>query len=196
MGKRVLCAWPGTVLLAGAALPLLRSGRRAEAPAAATQRRAPLPVGRPNPAGRQILARMLAVLGLAMLATGGPAVQASPAPSPDSGALPGGKLICTYLERRISFRPGEATQASRSFSNMGSLQLSDGRYVAGSGDQGRFQRRGDRIEFVSGTWAGALGRLEAGEKGEPMVVFRIEENRRPNGKALVDPDTTRCAEVR
>lgn len=121
---------------------------------------------------------------------------AGAAPAGGVGGLPAYKLICFYTDLKISFRPGEATQSSLSFSNMGSLQFSGGAYVAGSGGRGSFVRSGNQVRFTSGTWAGAVGTLETDRSGEPAVVFRIEENRRPNGVHIIDPYTTRCSASR
>lgn len=129
--------------------------------------------------------------------TGRIALGTPSAAAPDAGSLPTGKLTCAYNDRRLAAGFGETTQYSVAFSNMVSLTLNPaGTYVAGSGGGGRFVRSGDRIRLTTGTWAGAVGVLEPDRSGAPAVVFRLDENRRPNGVHIVDPQTTRCTKAR
>ncbi|MGB3809902.1 MAG: hypothetical protein WA943_07370 [Parvibaculum sp.] len=113
-----------------------------------------------------------------------------------TGVLPKVKLTCAYQDRKIGVGLGKPTEYSLAYSNMVSLVVSpSGKYTAGKSG-GQFTRDGDKIRLTSGTWAGAVGTLEADRSGRPAVVFHIEENRRPDGVHIVDPYTTRCTQAR
>lgn len=118
------------------------------------------------------------------------------AAAPAAGALPTARLLCGYRERIGGNVAGEIATYENRPSLMGFLQLSaDGTYRTQQGT-GRFTREGAAIRLVSGPWAGALGRLEPDNSGEPAVYFERDDNRRADGTPIVDPWRTFCVSQR
>lgn len=121
---------------------------------------------------------------------------AKAAVAPAAGALPTARLLCGYRERIGGVVAGEIATYENRPSLMGFLQLSaDGTYRTQQGT-GRFTREGAAIRLASGPWAGALGRLEPDNSGEPAVYFERDDNRRADGTPIVDPWRTFCVRQR
>lgn len=79
---------------------------------------------------------------------------------------------------------------------MGFLQLSASAAYRTQQGTGRFTREGAAIRPSPGPWAGAFGRLEPDNRGEPAVYFEREDNRRADGTPIVDPYRTFCVSQR
>jgi hypothetical protein len=119
-----------------------------------------------------------------------------PVAAPAAGRLPTAKLACGYMERVGGVVAGDLGTREWRPSALGTLTLSPGGgYVARNG-AGRYVREGAAVRLVSGPWAGALGRLEPDDSGEPAVYFELDDNRRPDGTYRVDPWRTFCARQR
>ena len=121
--------------------------------------------------------------------------QASAAAAP-AGVLPVGKLTCAWWETRVTYQAGELNGRELRFSNMATLTLLPGGTYRTANTSGTFVREGARIRLTSGAFSGAVGQLRADRSGEPAVYFERDENRRPNGVHIVDPDTTACTKAR
>lgn len=112
------------------------------------------------------------------------------------GALPTSKLTCAWWDTRVTFKAGEVNSRELRFSNMGTLTLSaNGTYRTAS-SSGTFTREGGGVRLKTGAFAGALGQLRPDRSGQPAVYFEREENKRPNGVHIVDPNTTACTVAR
>ena len=118
------------------------------------------------------------------------------AKAPATGVLPTAKLTCAWMERVGGNVAGSLPNYELRFSNMGTLTLgADGTYRTAS-SQGRYVREAGRIRLTSGQFAGAVGRLQPDKSGRPGVFFERDENKRPNGVHIVDPQRTSCTVAR
>src|SRR5690606_24737052 len=116
--------------------------------------------------------------------------------SPPAGALPTPRLLWGCRERnggngaggRAHYVPRPSLSSCLQLSAVGTSRTQQG--------AGRFSREGAAIRLASGPWAGALGRLEPDDSGEPAVYFEREDNRRADGTPIVDPYRTFCVSQR
>lgn len=123
---------------------------------------------------------------------GSGSVQTGPAQAAANGVLPTGRLGCWWWQSTIApIGGGTGTRQLRP-STMGSLTLSPAGTWQTATQRGNFVREGDRIRFTSGTYAGAVGTLQADNSGAPAVYFEREDNTDASGRMLVDPGRTAC----
>lgn len=116
--------------------------------------------------------------------------------APAAGTLPTARLLCGYRERIGGIAAGDIATYENRPSLMGFLELSPGGTYRTQQGGGRFTREGNAVRLADGPWAGALGRLEPDNAGEPAVYFEREDNRRADGTPIVDPYRTFCVKQR